>query len=318
MLVWCRGIYLKACLLLVALMVPMSVAALEPMSESGMDSVHAQSGIALGLDNVGIYNARSGFSYEDTTVEGNTVVFETLKSLTHLETEHPFLIRILESQDGIPLVAFELLSPVEGDPALMASLYVDMEGVEFAGNSVGNLYFTGDPPTAELMGFMEEFALYLAPFNTLDALDNFDPAVYIGDGGIGLQLDLRTGIKDFLWDYSLDETVDDEFYLRGIQMAGNFDDVTGDPVGRFRIGNLDTYDKVSNLGPATFQVLSDAEGGYVRFNLPMEGSARIDEIGMYTLDEGTGNYVAPDGDGFGPMIIDDMQVHHFQLDFRTQ
>jgi len=299
----------------ISVLIPFSSAALEPMSAADMDAVQAQSGIAVSLDNIGIYNSITSFSYEDTTGTDSKIVFANTESLLRLDTDHPLTIRTLQNVDGMPLVAFELLSPDGDEPALIAYLEMNTETLEFVGADLGSLHLNFRPPSVDLMGFMEEFALYAAPFGALDALHsyNFDPALFDGDGGIGFQFETRSGIDEILWNYNRDE--DNEFYLRGIQMFGGFDG-EGAPEGRFLVGNLAPYDNDSDIGPAAFQVLSDVDGGFVRFTLPMEGSARIDEIGMYTLDSGTGDYVAPAGDGFGPMIIDDMQVHHFQLDFR--
>jgi len=297
----CR-ICIQACLL--SLVLPLTAAALEPMSESGMDAVHAQAGIAIGADNVGVYNAISEFSWEDTTGTDSKIVFVNSESVVLMDTDHPLIIKTLQSVNDIPLVGIELLSP-DNTPAFRKFLQSNVETFSFVGADLGSLHLSFRRDGADI-GFMEEFALYAAP------LEPFNLDGYTGDG-IAFQFEHRTGINEFLWDYNKEEA--DEFYLRGIQLFGAFDGA-GDPEGRFLVGNLSPYNDDSDIDPATLQVLSDAEGGFVRLNLPMEGSARIDEIGMYTHDDATGDYVAPVGDGFGPMIIDDMQVHHFQLDFR--
>jgi len=292
---------------------PQPAAALEPMSEASMDGVQAQSGIAVGLSNVGIYNATEQFYYEDTTDTGSKIVFANSTAIVRLDPDHPvypLIIRTFKNIDGMPLVGFEWYGE-DDNPALRVYLEMNTENIAFSGEDLGSLHIASPYPDGNRLGLMEEFALYAAPFNALDNLENFNPDLHEGDGGIGFQLETRTGLEEFRWDYNKQE--DDEFYLRGLQMAGEFAE-TG-PEGHFRIGYLAPYANDSEIGPATFQVLSDEESGFVRLNLPMEGSVRVDEIGMYTIDDND-NYVAPEGDGFGPMIIDDMQVHHFQLDFR--
>ena len=279
--------------------------ALEPMGDAEMDSVHAQSGIALGIDNVQIYN-QGGWAYKATSTSGTgnqTIEFYDTSSYMFVDTRNPLTLRVMQNPDGIAMLE------ITGQPSIWMQEHVN--AFSFMDRDLGSLHTNLRPPneTENLMGFMEEFVFYVAPHG-----------VYFVDQGDGIafQLELRSRVEEFLWDYN--KGGDDAFWLRGVQMADTFD-VDGNPVGRFMIGNLDAYVNESEIGPATFQVIPDpadtTNEGYamLRLNLPMEGSLRIDEIGMYTDPEKDGTFAQDD---FGPMMIDNMEVHHLQVDFRTK
>jgi len=301
---------------LVFSLLALSAMALEPMGEAEMDSVQAQSGIAIGLDNIQVYR-HSGWAYEATSGDPNKKIeFFDSASYLILNTRNPITFRVMQNPQGVAMME------LTGQPSIWMDQNIN--AFSFAGADMGSLHTSLRPPTEERMGFMEEFLLYVAPHGVF----------FVDEGdGIAFQLELRSDLEELLWDYNKDE--DDAFWLRGVQMAGTFDEDGSNPEGRFMIGNLNAYENDSDIGPATFQVVPDTEApeGYamLRFNLPMEGSFRIDEIGMYT-EADQGPQAAPDWesglqaedneieyspDDFGPMIIDNMEVHHLQIDFRT-
>jgi len=290
--------------------------AMEPMGEAEMDNVRAQSGIALGIENVQIYS-QDGWGYRDTSGDATrTIEFFDAASYMFVDTRNPLTLRVMQNPDG------KAMLEITGQPSIWMQEHIN--AFSFIDRDLGSLHTNLRPPDEEEghMGFMEEFLFYVAPHG-----------VFVVDGGDGIayQLELRSRVEEFLWDYNQED--DDAFWLRGVRMADTFD-AEDNPVGRFMIGNLDAYENDSDIGPATFQVLPDGEEGHamLRFNLPMEGSLRIDEIGMYSLvDEGPQD--APDWesneqpeddaaeyeeDNFGPMMIDNMEVHHLQVDFRTK
>lgn len=276
--------------------------AMEPMGEAEMDNVRAQSGIALGIENVQIYS-QDGWGYRDTSGDATrTIEFFDAASYMFVDTRNPLTLRVMQNPDG------KAMLEITGQPSIWMQEHIN--AFSFIDRDLGSLHTNLRPPDEEEghMGFMEEFLFYVAPHG-----------VFVVDGGDGIayQLELRSRVEEFLWDYNQED--DDAFWLRGVRMADTFD-AEDNPVGRFMIGNLDAYENDSDIGPATFQVVPDTEApegeGYamLRLNLPMEGSARIDEIGIYTDPDDDGTFAQDD---FGPMVIDNMKVHHLQIDFRT-
>ena len=295
--------------------------ALEPMDDFAMDNVRAQSGIAIGLDNIQVYSHR-GWAYEATSGGANKKIsFENTSSYMILNTRNPLTFRVMQNPDGVAMLE------LTGQPSVWMEM--NTNDFSFAGEDMGSLHLSLRPPDGDLMGFMEEFLLYVAPLGTQDGFTS---------DGIAFQLETRSGIEEFRWDYNKVDA--DEFRLGGVYMAGAFgagtelaDPSLWDPTGRFRIGNLNAYENDSPLGPATFQVVPDPDAppGYaiLRLNMPMEGSFRIGEVGMYTIDdqgpqpppgwpdEPADNPVEFVADDFGPMTIDGMTIHHLQVDFKT-
>ena len=290
---------------LVCSLLALSAMALEPMGEAEMDSVQAQSGIAIGLDNIQVYR-QSGWAYEATSGGDNAdankkIEFFDSASYLILNTRNPITFRVIQNPDG------HAMMELTGQSSIW--MEQNINAFSFAGEDMGSLHMSLRPPTEDRMGFMEEFLLYVAPHGVF----------FVDEGdGIAFQLELRSDLEELLWDYNKDE--DDAFWLRGVQLADTFDEEGNPGDGRFMIGNLDAYDNGSAIDPATFQVVPDTEApegeGYamLRLNLPMEGSARIDEIGIYTDPDDDGTFAQDD---FGPMVIDNMKVHHLQIDFRT-
>lgn len=298
-----------------------SVLALEPMDEAAMDSVQAQSGIAIGIDNVQVYNY-SGWGYEATSGDGNKrIEFGNTASYLILNSRNPLTFRVMQNPDGVAMME------LTGQPSVW--LEMNTNDFSFVDQDMGSLHLSLRPPEVGRMGFMEEFLLYVAPLGTQDD--------FTGDG-LAFQLEARSGIEEFRWDYS---DTEEDFWFSSAYMAGTFADNTEllapanwDPQGHFRIGNLNAYES-RDMGPATFQIVPDEDDtlneGYarIRLNMPMEGSARVHEIGMNTIDDqgpqpppGWPDQPAPNpiefaADDFGPMIIDGMEIHHLQVDFKT-
>lgn len=283
----------------------LSATAMEPMNEAEMDSVQAQSGIAIALDNIQIYN-HSGWAYEDTSLAANKIEFKDMASYMILDTRNPLTFRVMINPNDVAMME------LTGQP----SIWMEMNTNDFffADKDMGSLHLSLRPPDGNRMGFIEEFALYVAPLGT--------QADFTGDG-IAFQLEARSGLEEFRWDYNQADA--DEFRLGGVHMAGSFTDTdsidtdpaTWAPQGHFRIGNLNAYETTNPLGPGTFQIVqdeTDPDYAFIRMNLPMEGSVRIEEIGMFADPENDGTFVQDD---FGPMIVDGMRVDHFQMDIRT-
>ena len=321
-----RAAYFIIIASLFCLLPALSATALQPMDDFAMDNVQAQSGIAIGLDNIQVYSHR-GWAYEATDGGVNKKIsFEDTVSYMILNTRNPITFRVMQNPAGVAMLE------LTGQPSIW--LHMDTNDFTFAGQDMGSLHLRLRPPDGPLMGFMEEFLLYAAPLGTQDGFD--------GDG-IAFQLETRSGIDELRWAYNTEN--DDSFWFKGVYMAGEFDpgdignDTLGpdqwDPTGRFVIGNVDAYANDSLLGPATIQVIPDPDDlsnqGYamLRLNLPMQGSTRIHEVGMYVVDDqgptpppnwpeepnpGNAEFIADD---FGPIIIDNMRFDHLQVDFKT-
>jgi hypothetical protein len=287
-------------------------ATLEPMDEVEMAGVSAQAGIAVAMDDVLTYTKTDYIAYQDTTGFNNRIALENTSALVEISTRWPLIFRVFETQDGLPIVALEAFSADDG-PAWQQNMIIDTESLIFQVEGapepfydLGGLRLKAQLPVdAWDVGFMEEFAVYATPLENI--------AGYAGQGGIGFQLEARTGFDEFIWNYS---EAGGEFRIGGFKMVDFFDNPLTDdhtdpatwaPEGRFVIGSLDVRDQGDTIRPATFQVVEDAGGGVLRMNLPMQGSIRIEEVGMTDLSN---NKM-----GFGPIIIDGLDVHRLQVDF---
>ncbi|RJP37495.1 MAG: hypothetical protein C4548_14270 [Desulfobacteraceae bacterium] len=286
----------------------LSAASLEPMSDAAMDGIVGQYGIAVGLDNVQIYS-HGGWAYEATDGDGSRKIeFNDTASYLILDTNHPLAVQVFQNPDGVSMLGIIALSP-DDDPALEVFLLINTEDLVFCDEAMGSLHLRGLPRGPDNpVGFMEEFALLLAPRGA--------QGVFEGDG-MAFQLEFKSGIDELSWDYN--KSADDQLRFGGVYMVGQFDDVdytnpaNWDPQGRFAVGNLNPNGDGSDITAATFHVAQDTEGAFVRLNLPMQGSIRMEEIEMYTDADNLGIYSPAD---FGPIIIDGMTAHHFQVDFR--
>ncbi len=269
------------------LSLPLTSNALEPMDDAEMDGVHAQSGIVLGLSDAEIYTHKGYETYQDTTSSGTMIEFEDTSSFHRFNTPEGIFLRVFQNDSGLPLVALEALSDIYDD-AWVQDMALYTGAITFDGENLGALEVKGMGP--------KEFALYMTPAGVIDNL----PA----NSGVTFQLEARASMDEFRWDYRGNGSEDGQFLLGGGEVAGSFDE-QGNPDGRFIIGNLDPRDENAGaLAPAMFRVMQDDDGrGFVRMNLPMEGSIRIDDIEM------------GEHDVYGPLHVDGMEIHHLQMDF---
>lgn len=182
----------------------------------------------------------------------------------------------------------------------------DSEGCYGDSQSMGSLHLSGLA--------LQEFAIYVTPISALEHVYGTD----LRGSGIAFHFETRAKLDEFRWEYN---DLDDELRFAGTYFVGGFDeygmDGTGDvyedpatwrPAQRFKIGNLNPRDReAAGFDPAiaTFGVVTDpadANRGYIQMQLPMQGSIRMEEVTF--------------GDkNFGPNIIDNLHVHHLQVDF---
>jgi len=259
---------------------------MEPMDEAEMEKVHGRSGIAMALNNATVYTERDEFSYQDTSNASNRIRFADSTSFSRLNSLAPLTLQILENEHELILVALEALAG-DGDSAWDMDLSHNATDFDFAGKDLGSMHLEGVSS--------EEFALYTTPSEALDGVDR---------SGIALQLETRTEVQEFLWSYQSGDSNTDAFRLGGIHLAGSFDN--GEPQGLFSIGELDPYDESGvELDPAMIQVQQNDEGqAFVRMNLPMQGSLRVQDVEVGSQDN------------LGPIRVEGMDVHHLQLDFK--
>lgn len=266
-------------------LIPLSAKALEPMDESEMDSVRAQSGIAAAADNVRIYMHKSHQAYRDTSADGNAIELKNIlfsdgqSAPMRFHTPEPVIFRVFQNMDGRGVAG---LSTASWDQ----DLYIDAETLLFCGHDMGSLHFHGFRP--------EEFAFYASPLGE--------------GGGVGFQAEVRAELKRLRWRYN---DADDAADFSGFYMAETFEHPDDDPQepgtwqphGRFVIGDLKLEDD-SSYEPAGFRVLNDADGApAARFELPAtKGSVRVADISM-------------GGQDLGPMIIDGIHIHELLVDF---
>lgn len=265
------------------LSLPTGIAAMTPADDADLDGVRAQSGLAIAAADVEIYSEKSYWAYADTTPDGSRIAFEDAAAFYRVAFSEPVFLRVFQNRKDLPIVGVEALANYR-EKALDIDMAASIDTFTFKDADFGSLYLSGVGP--------ETAAFYATPLGAHDG--------YPGNSGIGFQAETRSVLDEFEWTYNQEE---ERFFLGGLQLAGSFD-ADNIPQGRFSIGDIDARDEHDGaLAPASFQVLEDAEGrGFVRMNLPMEGSIRVDDVEM-------------GGHSLGPIMIEDMSVHHLEVDF---
>lgn len=272
-------------LALIYLLLPWGASAMEPLNEEEMDSVQGQSGIAMATSNATLYSEKRDWAYQDTSEDEEKMEYSDIVSFFQMHSLEPFTLQVFENEQEMILLALEALAE-EQEAAWDMDLSFDATGYVFAGHDLGSMHL-------ESMG-LEEFALYTTPSEALEGVDR---------SGVALQLDARASLDEFRWAYQNGEDNEEALLLGGVHLAHSFDN--GDPQGLFSIGELDPYNENGDMDPAMFQVRQDEEERvFVRMDLPMEGSLRVEDVEMGQEDN------------LGPIHLEGMDVHHFQMDFK--
>ncbi len=271
---------------LLVILLPAGSNPMEPMSESEMDGVQARSGIAFAVSDAKIYRHSERLALEDTSSDQNRVEYGNITSYYSFQNVTPMSLRVFQNDHGLPLVGMEALPGGDRD-ALDMSVTLRAGSYTFCGQNMGKM-------AIEDYG-MAEFALYMSPSEALEGVDR---------SGVAFQLETRASMEALRWNYQNGENNDGSFVLDDLRLARSFD-AEGNPEGRFNLGHLDARDENGgSLNPAMFQVLQDDTGdAFVRMQLPMQGSLRVEDVQM-----GEHDYL-------GPIRIENMEVHHMQVDF---
>lgn len=261
--------------------------AMEPMSEKEMAGMSAGSGIALALSDVKIYRHDPYLAYQDTGDGDNRMELGDTSSFYTFQSFAPIYVRVYENQDELMIAALEALGE-DGKDAMDKAVSVIADHYTFLSQELGG-FRVDNHHTREL-------ALYLAPADQFDGLNNAD--------GLAFQLETRAGLDTFRWAYQDGQDSSEAFVLGNVDAAESFDS-DGNPLGRFCIGDLNPRDENSGgTNPASLQVLKNQDGNpFVRMNLPMAGSLRAEQVQMA-------------GHDLGPVRIDGLRVHHLKVDFR--
>lgn len=269
---------------LIFCLLPLEVMGLEPMDEAEMDRVQGQSGIAMTMSDLNIYNENDYLAYEDTSAAGNRIEFADTASFYAYQSLAPTYLQVYTNQQDLVLVGLEVLA--EDGQAMDMGTFFQAENYTFSNQHLGSM----DIEDLSL----QEFALYLTP---AEALDN------VQGSGMAMQMEARSSLQEFRWNYQSGDGNDQALVLGQATVAQSFDQ-EGQPQGRFQIGELDARDENSGeINPALFQVRQDEnDQAFVRMNLPMQGSLRVEDVQMGDHD-------------LGPIRVEGMQIHHLQMDF---
>lgn len=272
---------------------------LEPMSAADMDKVCAGGGVTLHLSNIRFYKYQEYLTYHGTDEgylkisgmlyhDGDTGLgLQDVGGVTFNNTEdfdaiEPVTLDVFNSPDNRPMLALQM-------PSYGQQLFMESDSLDFAGQDLGPMTLEY-PLTSDEPGALKLFATPL-------------------DSGIGLQLELQNRIQQLRLDYGPEGgwfSSDAALVLGNLRLADHFTtNLAGSdvPHGTFRIGDLNPLG-ASSYDPMTINVGSDAEGAFLRMQMPMAGSIRLEEVSIAGTD-------------FGPIRVDGLVAHRMQVDFRA-
>ena len=270
---------------LFCLLLPLSAAALEPADDADLDSIKARSGIAIAVSDVELYGQKTYRAMADTTTDESRIALEDTAFYYRFNALEPVYLRVFQNQHGFAMAGLEALAENDG-AAWAQEMVVESEALVLDDHDLGSLHLADLSP--------EAFAVYTAPLG-----DNSD---YSGESGVAFQYETRTKMEEFRWQYN-ESGNDGVFSLGNAYAAREFDDA-GNPKGLFAVGSMDPRNENGGeFEPATFRAHQDDQGRpFMRMNMPMEGSIRIEEVEM-------------GGHEIGPVRLEDMEIHHLEVDF---
>lgn len=259
--------------------------ALESLSSDQMKQTVGRAGIDIAISNAAteIYNEHITLSSPDLEPSTHYMRLNGVHSLTTLNTG-------LTDQSGDGNLNHLSLDVGLYDPTNQVMLFANspdlsivtdltVDSIDWCGTAIGGLTLN------DLV--LSSFHLYAGAH---------------GETGIDFELGKRIRVESLIWQYgdnlNPDSADDDDLALRlsGICFAESFD--AGNnfaPTGEFKIGDL------ASGKPATFDVGSDGNRGYIAVNLPMQGSFRIDNVTLGGTD-------------FGALTVDNFEVEVMRIE----
>lgn len=279
-----RIIFISLCLILFA---NSALGRMEALTDGDLDSVSAQSGISIFIQNVDMDIGVDSLTIYDATPERNTIAFENISMLgTTFDTISPITFDVFTIDDST--------HPMNGETFCLqeASDWDQMVDID-----VGNLVFCDQDIGSLYLGTIKKPSFYHLSSGHGDGYD-FEH---------GVQLSVDTLSYNYRIDDPTTTTVDESlsFNLTGISLVGSFtdnpNDDPSDPAtwisnGQFKIGDISTGNSAS-IDVAT--AISNGDT-FLAMNLPMSGSIRIENMQFGSRD-------------FGPCAIDGLQVHRLEL-----
>ena len=280
-----------ACLVLLWLFAPgLSAADLKPLANADLAAISGAGGLSIAIDSVSLYGHTGTFSYIDSDT-GNALSLENLTLTNGNLRPASFATGTLDvNGDGlISPLTFDVgtiddpTSPAYGQALVvlealdwLQELHLHAETLRFAGHDLGSL---------------DIGVIHRPSFHWLIGAH--------AGSGIDWEYGAQLSIDTLRLTYN---DLNDSLALNGIHFgqhdAGDpADPATWQMTGQFQIG------AIAEGLPATFDVGQGEDGLVaVSMNLPLRGSLRV-----ASLDWG--------GTNFGPMAIDDIQVHRLTVRF---
>lgn len=263
---------------------------LQPLDNTELAAVSGTGGLSIALDDVSVYAYTDAFSYIDSDT-GNALTLEGL-TLTN---------------GGLRPATFAAGDrDVNGD-GLVTPLTLDVGGISDPDSPV----FGKAVAVIEALDWYQEAALHAETLRfcgqdlgTLDIGVIHRPSFYWrvsahAGSGIDWEYGTRLSIDTFKLTYN---DLNDSLAANGLHLGLHDDGDPADPAtwqmaGLFQIGAM------AEGNPATFDVGQAGDGlAAITMNLPMQGSLRVASLQWGGTD-------------FGPMAIDDIQVHRLTVRF---